>query len=58
MVEGTLIDVLDGVERADGDQFAAGQPSLGMGRHPREGVVDLAVKLGDKIGNVQGVPRC
>ena len=32
MAAGILLDVLDGVEHADGDQFADGEPSLGMGR--------------------------
>lgn len=29
VVEGTLLDVLDGVEHADGDQFADGEPGWG-----------------------------
>ena len=58
MVEGTLLDVLDGVEHADGDQFAYGEPGLGMGCHRREGIVYLAVEFGDKIGDVHEVPCC
>ena len=55
---GTLIDVLDGVEHADGDQFAYGEPSLGTGRLPREGIAYLAVEFSDKISNVHEVPCC
>ena len=58
MVEGTLLDVLDSVEHADGDQFAEGEPGLGMRCHRRESVVYLAVEFGDKIGNVHEVPCC
>ena len=58
VVESAATDVLDGVEHADGDQFACGEPGLGMGRHRREGVIYFAVEFGDKIGDVHGVPCC
>ena len=58
VVEGTLLDTLDGVNHDDGNQFANGEDGPAMVRNIRQGVVHPAVKFGDTISDIHEVSCC